>query len=218
MMDPDYDRDEDRAVARLLSGRDGLSRPEHESILGAVLQATAAEEAAAPQAEPESGWRRWLWPAGLAAALAVGLAVVLSPEQASVPDEPDPFTARGAAEGPQLELRCEPQCSPGATVALEVADSAPFEHVAVFAFREDGAAIWYAPKTADDRSAAVPEGERGLLPFRIALDDAHPPGSYAVVALFSNTPLDRDAIRSAYEKRLDSVAIVERTLVVEEAK
>lgn len=207
-MDPDYERDEDRAVARLLSGRGSLSRPEHESIAAAVLRATTAEAT-------EPAPTRWWWPAGIAALVAVGLALWFLPPSAP-PDEPGPdFVARGAAEGPQLELRCEPACRPGAHVVLEVADAEDYGHVAVFAFREDGVAIWYAPTSDDGRSAAVPGGTRGLLPFRIDLDDAHPPGHYDVVALFSREPLDRDAIRSAYEARPEGVAVVERTLEVE---
>lgn len=205
-MDPDYERDEDRAVARLLSGRGSLSRPEHESIAAAVLQATAAE---APKATPT----RWWWPAGIAAVLAVGLALWLVPPSNPPETGPD-FVARGAAEGPQLELRCEPACRPGAHVVLEVADAEDYGHVAVFAFREDGVAIWYAPASEDGHSAAVPGGARGLLPFRIDLDDAHPAGRYEVVALFSREPLDRDGIRSAYEARPEGVVVVERTLEV----
>lgn len=215
-MDPDYDRDEDRALARLLSGRDSLSRPEHESIAAAVLQATADDMASqsAGQTTGQTGGTRWWWLAGLASLAAVGLALWIVPNGAPPVEDPGVFVARGAAQGPQLELRCEPDCRQGGHVALEVADAQDFEHVAVFAFRDDGAVIWYAPSSADDRSASLPAGERGLLPFRIELDDAHRPGRYKVVALFSPTPMDRDAIRAAYQRRASQVAIVERTLEV----
>lgn len=207
-MDPDYDRDEDRALARLLSGRDSLSQPEHESILGAVLEATAAE----PAAEPAGV--RWWWPAGFAALLAVGLAVWLLPSNPAT-SEPDAFVARGGSDGgPQLELHCEPTCRAEGRVALEVANVQPFEHVAVFSFREDGAVIWYAPATDDGTSVRLPDSPRGLLPFQIEIDDAHPPGRYEVVAMFSKTPLDRDAVRAAYEAKSVDVAIVERRLEV----
>ena len=208
-MDPDYDRDEDRAVARLLSGRDSLSQPEHEAILGAVLEATAAE----PASEPERV--RWWWPAGFAALLAVGLAVWLLPTDPPAPDPDDAFVARGGSDGaPQLELHCEPTCRAEGRVELEVADTQDFEHVAVFAFREDGAVIWYAPATDEGKSVPLPDAPRGLLPFQIEIDDAHPPGRYEVVAMFSKTPLDRDAVRAAYEAKSAEVVVVERTLEV----
>lgn len=208
-MDPDYDRDEDRAVARLLSGRDSLSQPEHESILSTVLEATAAE----PAAEPAGV--RWWWPAGFAALLAVGLAVWLLPNDPPTTEPEDAFVARGGSDGaPQLELHCEPTCRAEGRVALEVADAQDFEHVAVFSFREDGTVIWYAPETDDGSSARLPDAPRGLLPFQIEIDDAHPPGRYEVVAMFSKAPLDRAAVRAAYEAKSAEVVIVERTLEV----
>lgn len=209
MMDPDERRDEDRAVARLLSGRGSLSRPEHESILGAVLEATQADAA------PEPSGPRWWWPAGLAALLAVGLALWMVPAEPPARPEPDAFTARGKSEGPQLELRCEPSCRAGGHVMLEVADAEGYDHVAMFSFREDAAVIWYAPGAEDGRSTLLPRSARGLLPFRIELDQTHTSGRYEEVAVFSKRALDRDAIRRAYETRTRDVAIVERTLEVQ---
>lgn len=211
MMDPDDDRDEDRAVSRLLSGRDSLSRPEHESILDAVLEATAAETAEAVSGAAKT---RWWWPAGLAALMAVGLAVWLLPSDPPTPEPDEAFVARGGAEGPQLELHCEPTCRAEGRVSLEIADAEGFEHVAVFSFREDGAVIWYAPATDAGASAVLPDAPRGLLPFQIEIDGEHPPGRYEVVAMFSKTPLDRAAVRAAYEAKSAEVAIVERTLEV----
>ncbi len=201
------DRESERAVSRLLSGRSTLSRPEHEAIARAVLEATAAELEVAPAPSR----RRWWLTGLLAAAAAVALAFVLLPED---PVEPDPFTARGGSPGPQLQMECEPTCQPGGHVLLEVADVVAFRHVAVFAFRDDDTAIWYAPSTAEGTSVAVPEGTRGLLPFRIELDQTHPPGRYEVVAVFSVGPLGRADVREAYEHRPKTVAIVERTLEV----
>ncbi|MBV1861106.1 MAG: hypothetical protein KUG77_22000 [Nannocystaceae bacterium] len=209
-MGPGDDEESDRAIGRLLSGRARLSRAEHESIAASVLEAITTEAAIPPK-------NRWWWPTGiLVAAAAAGLLLVLLPDDTALRDPgPDPFSARGGAEGPQLRLVCEPDCRPGAHVVLEVADDDTYSHIAVFSFREDGAAIWYAPGDAAGTSVPLPAGARGLLPFRIELDEAHWAGRYDVVAVFSNAPLGRDALRSAYRERPDTVAVVERVLVVE---
>ncbi|MGH1346488.1 MAG: hypothetical protein ACRBN8_33285 [Nannocystales bacterium] len=209
-MEPEDGRESDRAIGRLLSGRARLSRPEHESIVANVLQATAVEAAPSKQ--------KWWWPGGILVAVAVAAVVLVILPDEPRPPEVDPFTARGGAQGPQLQLACEPTCTAGGHVTLEVADADAYSHVAVFSFREDGTAIWYAPGDAAGRSTALPSGATGLLPFRIELDAAHRAGRYDVVAVFSKTPLSREALRSAYQERSDSVAIVERVLVVEESR
>ena len=184
-MNPSDEQESDRAVGRLLSGRARLSRPEHESIVASVLQATADEAVPAPSRS------KWWWPTGiLVAAAAAALVLVLLPGDPP-PTDPDPFTARGGSEGPQLQLTCEPGCTSGAHVVLEVADADEYSHVAVFSFREDGAAIWYAPGDAAGESLPLPEGARGLLPFRIELDETHRVGRYNVIAVFSKTPLSK---------------------------
>lgn len=206
-MEPVDEQESDRAIGRLLSGRARLSRDEHESIAASVLAATAAETTTAPAKS------KWWWPAGILVAVAAAAVLLVSLPDDPGPGEPDAFTARGGAEGPQLQLACEPNCRPGAHVALEVGEAEGFSHVAVFSFREDGVAIWYAPRDAEGTSVALPEG--GLLPFHIELDETHTAGRYDVVAVFSTVPLDRDSLRSAYRDRPDTVAILERVLVVE---
>lgn len=206
-MEPADEQESDRAIGRLLAGRARLSRPEHESIAANVLAAAAAEVAPTPSTS------KWWWPAGILVAVAAAALLVVSLSDDPASNKPDSFTARGGAEGPQLQLACEPDCRPGAYVALEVGDADAYSHVAVFSFREDGVAIWYAPGDAAGTSVALPE--QGLLPFRVELDEAHPAGRYDVVAVFSTVPLGRDALRSAYGDRPDTVSIVERVLVVE---
>lgn len=209
-MEPSDEQESDRAIGRLLSGRARLSRTEHESIAANILAATAAEEAPVPARS------KWWWPTGiLVAAAAAAMLLVLLPDDPD-PTKPDAFTARGGAQGPQLQLACEPSCQPGAHVALEIGDAEAFSHVAVFSFREDGVAIWYAPGDAKGTSAPLPK--QGLLPFQIELDETHSPGRYDVVAVFSTASLDRDSLRSAYRDRPDTVAIVERVLVVEASR
>lgn len=210
-MEPRSEEDSDRAIGRLLSGRARLSRPEHESIAARVLEATANE------AVPTPSRNKWWWPTGLlVAAAAAALLFALLPDGAKPLDpDTDPFTARGGSEGPQLQLDCEPGCTPGAQVVLEASDAGAYSHVAVFSFREDGAAIWYAPGSEAGTSVPLGPGTRALLPFRIELDEAHRPGRYDVVAVFSKTPMGRDALRAAFRDRPGTVAIVERVLVVE---
>ncbi len=212
MTTPEYERDSDRAVGRLLSGRDGLSRPEHEAIFASVLGQTqdAAESEAAP-----AWWTRWWW-VGVVALAAVALAAVLMPTSPVEPD--DAFTPRGVEDGAQVELDCGGACHLGGRVLLTFSNASSFSHVAAFAFREDGAVVWFAPASADAQSVALPDVARGLLPFQVEVDDTLPPGAHAVVVVFSTKPMTRTQVEQAYESRPDGVEFVERTLVVEASR
>jgi hypothetical protein len=181
-------------LSRLLSGRPGLSRPEKEEILDAVLVASA---------EPEPAAQRHGW-LGVFAALAVGAAAVLIFTMPAPPPEPESFTARGRVTGPQLTAVCAATdvagaCSTGGELLFELADASAFTHVALFAFREDGTAIWYAPDETG-HSLAIERGvAMALLPRRVTLGPEHTPGPYTVAAVLSTRPLQRAEVREIYE-------------------
>lgn len=188
--------DESHQLARLLSGRPGLSRPEKEEILEAVLDRVQPEA-------PESSWSHgWL---GVVLAMAsAALALVLIPR--SIPPlDNDEFTARGTNRGPQLSAICAAtsvpgRCAQGGELLFELADGAAWSHIAMFAFRSDGAVIWYAPDEPAGVSLTLEhEGRIVLLPKKITLGSEHVPGRYDVVAVLSTRPLDRAAIRRIYE-------------------
>lgn len=182
-------------LSRLLSGRPGLSRPEKEEILDAVLVASA---------EPEPVPQRHGW-LGVFVALAVGVGAVLVLSMPAPPPEPASFTARGRATGPQLTAVCAATdvagtCSTGGELLFELADANAFTHVALFAFREDGTAIWYAPDDEAGQGLALERDvAMALLPRRVTLGPEHTPGRYTVAAVLSTRPLQRAEIREIYE-------------------
>src|SRR5690606_31240646 len=154
----------------------GLSRPEKEEILDAVLAATS-------QAHAPATTRHGFFGVLLAiAAGAIGVLLLGMPSEA--PSRDDAFTARGHATGPQLTVVCAATstagvCATGGELLFELADAQTWTHVALFAFREDGTAIWYAPDDEHGDSLAIPRDDAlALLPRRVRLDDEHPAGRY----------------------------------------
>ena len=181
---------EDDRLARLLSGRPGLSRPEKEEILDAVLAEVAPQEEVAER-------RGWFGVVGALVAAAAALVLVLVPGPA--PEE-ETLTARGAGDKPVLTVVCAAtseagRCNRGGELLFELADARRWRHAAVFAFREDDTVIWY-----DDDAALEHDGATVLLPLRAKLGADHPPGRYDVAAVLSTRPLDRATIRRIYEK------------------
>lgn len=204
----------EQALSRLLSGRPGLSRPEKEELLEAIL----AEVEPAARTESARSWWGVLGALGAAAGAAAVLWVS--------PVDPDAgFAARGAGQGPQLTVVCAGttvagRCNVGGALMFELADAKRFSHAALFAFREDGTALWYAPAHAQGASVAIEhDGGLVLLPTKVELGADHPPGRYTVTAVLSQRPLGRDEIRALYERslgdaRIDPGAVLVQTEVV----
>ena len=194
--------DDDR-LARLLSGRPGLSRPEKEDILDAVLADVAPEETAER--------RGWFGIVGALVAAAAALVLVLVP---GPPPQEATLTARGAGDKPVLTVVCAAtsqagRCDRGGELLFELADARQWRHAAVFAFREDDTVIWY-----DDDATLEHAGETVLLPMRAKLGADHPPGRYDVAVVLSARPLDRATIRRIY----DNPKAHEREAIVVEAQ
>lgn len=181
--------------SRLLAGRRGLSRPEKEAILHAVLA----------RVEPRPP--RWRWRVATAAALvgAVAVAVVLLPGRPR-----DELTARGAALPAAFEVTCLPApCAAGSKLAFAVTSTGDAAFLTVVA-RRGQTLIWYFPDTPDGRSVAIPPGG-GVLDRGVVLGPEHAPGDYTIEGVFSREPLDRTAARAWLDR---GGATVTRRMVV----
>lgn len=204
---------DDIQLSRLLSGRNEPSVLEKEASLQKLLE----------ELGPESRRRRWrlelLVPAlGVVAVLAL---LVLPKSQTDVQTEL--FAPRGVREA-GLELRCldasnekRTDCMPGSILALAPTPPEGHPYFAAFAVRDDGALLWYFPEEEAVPSKAIgDEGEpvtRGILLDR----KEHPPGTYQLVAVFSEEALDREALRSALGPELlgrEGLQVIRRSFEV----
>src|SRR3569832_534580 len=123
-MNPD-----DQLTARLLAGRDQLSRSEKDAILESVLPAPARRA-------------RWAWRAGPALAAAAAR-FVLAPWRAAPRDD---FTARGGAGAvANLRVACAGVCEQGSKLVFDVHGTTGYRYFAAFAKGRDGTVVWYFP-------------------------------------------------------------------------
>jgi len=177
------DRPVSTLIPRLLAGRDRLSRPEKEQVLGEVL------------AEVAPARRRW-WlatvPALAAAAIAV-LVISTRTPQGELTTRGE-LTARGSAGTfAAFEPRCAGACSRGDKVLFDLEGTTGYRYFAAFARRSDGTIVWLIPASVE---IAV-HTTKGVLD-RAAVLDA--PGSYAVYGVFSAEPLTQDEIRAELDE------------------
>lgn len=182
--------------SRLLAGRRDLSRPEKDAILDAVLD----------EVEPRrSSWR---WPAlGVVMTAAAALLIALWPH----PGRIDEITARGGDLPAGFALSCVPApCAAGTKLVFDITSTGGATYFSAFA-RNDQTWIWYFPHGPAGHSVPVPAGG-GVLDFGISLGPEHAPGSYTVVGVFSDRPLDRAAVRAWVER---GEHVVSRPLVMQ---
>jgi hypothetical protein len=179
-------------IARLLSGRNRLTRWEKDVIFARVMGKTAPR-------------RTMRWPTlalGLAGAAA---AFVLLPwglrghERAAE----DGFASRGGASAAGLGLVCSGQpssiCRLGQTLMFDLQDS-HYRYFAAFARRDDGRVIWYFPEAPTGRSVDLRErSSAGVLDRGISLDATHGAGRYQVYGIYSAAPLSRDDIKARFQ-------------------
>jgi len=212
-------RSDRRQAARLLSGRSGLCVIEKEEILRHVLRETGREK-------ETPGRRVWMIRLARTAAAVMLLAVVPLVWWWSGGTEPDGFSARGVPGSPYgFELTCTRSgqvkgCRPGGKLLfrLEVPQSKPY--FSAFSHRQDKTAVWYFPgpnaPTSIDTTGHISEG---VLDVGIELGGEHPPGEYRVFGLYSRNPLQKEQIRSVFDKgeeRSTSLFVLtERTFTVE---
>jgi hypothetical protein len=172
--------------SRLLAGRRRLSRPEKEAILESVLARVA----------PRRRWRRPVALGALALAGAAVLAVVVLPGAREARDE---LTVRGGALAAGFEVTCLPRpCATGSKLVFDITSTGGAAYFAAFA-RSADRWIWYFPSAPAGRSLPLPP-TGGVLDSGIVLGPEHALGSYTVHAVFSASPLDRAAIRAAFER------------------
>lgn len=203
--------------ARLLSGRNQLSRIEKEAILESVLDRVALADAAAAAPDAVQGGsaspaprqpdrrRLALWlgpPLGLAAASLLGF-LLLRP----APPQPGELTARGGSELsrqlPDFAPRCidaqgPTACRPGRRLLFVLRRDETHPYFAAYAEHPDGTRLWYLPDSAsgqsvDLRSAATQD----VLSTTIVLGSEHRPGRYRIHGVFSQTPLSRAEVQAA---------------------
>lgn len=180
---------------RLLSGREGLSAPDKEDVLSAVLAGTARRP------------RWWTLPSVRLGALAAALASVVAVVWLRQPTTSE-FTARGAPVA-SFEVSCLSSgvvapCREGSTVAfrLELPEPASFS---AFSLTADGSALWYFHDV---------EARSGVLD-RAPVLPALPAGPVTIIGVFSSTKLDKAALRERLDRSDQSLTVVRRTLQVE---
>jgi hypothetical protein len=189
------DRVPESTPSRLLAGRDRLGRVEKDAILGAVLAGTAPK----PQ-------RAWWWvavPALAAAALAL---VVMWPRA-----KEDDFTARGGGAPVAMFAPSCSDCARGAKLAFDLQGTTGYRYFGAFARSSDGNVIWYW--VGKDLVTSL---QRGVLDETVVLEAS---GAYRVYGVFSQQPLDRDAIKALFDdagnvRETAGVKVVEKDLVV----
>jgi hypothetical protein len=180
-------------INRLLSGREGLSAPDKEEVLAAVLS----------HAAPKRAWWSTPWFRGVALAGAfasVALAIVwVRPA--------DEFTPRGAP-ATSFDLSCLSNgvagpCRDGSTVAFRVETPAPVFFSALTV--TDGETRWYFHDVET----------RGGVLERAPVLSGQPAGAVVVIGVFAPAPLDKAALRERLERGDTSLTVVRRTLVVQ---
>ncbi|MEM8605842.1 MAG: hypothetical protein AAGF92_01955 [Myxococcota bacterium] len=187
-------------AARLLSGRNEPSVLERESLARSVIDDAVGQ----PDKRRHHLWIR------LAAAGAVGAAVVTL----LVTPLPRDLAPRSGSAGTTFETICRPgpDCAVGGQLVFRVSNAPQgFEHVAIFAQREDGLVIWYFPTDEREMSATFRDSE--WMDEGVALVGAHAPGLYVIHALVSREPVTRASARALVERGGDESHELLRTQV-----
>jgi hypothetical protein len=201
-------KESDPLLARLLTGEDRLSRPEKEQVLELVLETVAPAQAFWQRRA--FGWVLAL--SGAAALLLVPFALLRSARHGT-------FTAKGGPAAPAMQLLCAGHApghaARGDKLIFEVARPAGARYFGAFAQRGDGAVIWYFPTTPEGTGLDLAlHAGGGVLDTGVVLGPEHTPGSYQVVGVFSDRPLDRNGIKLLIE-RGGVGGVVRQPLVIE---
>lgn len=189
------DRVPDATPPRLLAGRDRLGRVEKDAILEAVLAGTAPKPA-----------RAWWWVA-LPAFAAAAIALVLLWPRA----KPDDFTARGGGAPVAMFAPSCTTCARGAKLAFDLQGTTGYRYFAAFARTNAGDVVWYF--TGKDLATSL---ARGVLDETVVLETS---GDYRLYGVFSQQPLDRDAIKALFAddgrvREVAGVKVVDREIAI----
>ena len=201
-------------IARLLSGRDQLGRVEKDAVLDRVLDETAS---------PARAPRRVALLAFLGVAAAAGVFLVVRGRGSGGSEGHTPtFAARGAASATAaLRVTCggDDACAPGDEIVLDLQGTRGYRYLAVFARRADGTIVWYLPEADGGTSIDLAEHRQdGVLDRKLLLDAQEPPGARTLYAVYSTSPLTREAIRTRFQPGKRDLgphtAVVEKELVL----
>lgn len=175
-------------LARLLAGRDQLSRIEKEHIFAQVI----AEVAPARRT-------RW-WMAAVPALAAAAIVVLVIVAQRPTHGE---FTARGGGGSvASLAITCSGAsgaCARGDKLLFDIHGTTGYRYLAAFAQRDDGTVLWYFPADAGTSLDLAGQPADGVLDRGIVLGAEHPAGTYRVYAVFSRRPLTREQLRARFD-------------------
>ena len=178
---------EDEELERLLGGKRWLGVSRRDAVLEQVLARTS----------PRPKVRLW---AALAAGLGVAATAVLLMLFRPTP-EPE-FATRGSTLRPSFTFSCVEDghpapCTRGASVVFDVRP-AGFGAFGAVMETPDGATVWIFPSGARSESIDLHAlGEHGVLPEGLKLEG--PAGGYVIHAVFSQAPLNKDALRRALQ-------------------
>jgi hypothetical protein len=204
----------DAQLKRLLSRKDEPSAPELEEVFESVMAKVSAPEARSRI--PIFG-RRFLL-----AAVPMLLLLVGAPVAYSLLTRPSSrFVSRGSGEAlSDFAATClgdgPGECTLGHKMTFRLSSNAGWAFLAVVAQGPAGT-VWYFP--GGDRGTSVeirdvPPG--GVMPQGVLVGPEHVPGEYEVFGVFSSSPLNRDAVRSAIDGELGRAGplVVKRRLTV----
>ncbi len=219
-------RTEDKnRLDRLLSGGQGPSVQEKESMLAEILRQAASK----PEKSP------WNLVSGKYLVPAVALTIVflvaffpllfLRKERRTY----DEFTARGAGSSRALmQLACisgkekrpifgkSKSCHYGDTLLFRLYPSENARYFSAVALGADGLLVWYFPS---DTKSSLPIIGEGIAREGIVIGSEHAPEEYRVFGLFSDRPLSRVEVRSLVESivqgRETSVELIQDGFLLE---
>lgn len=200
--------EEQRLLARLLSGKDRPSRLEKEAILADVL-------AGLEPARPRPRWGlAWVLAPAMSAALALFLWFGAAQEPALVARGAASFqTLCAAAATPEL-LVPSATCPRGAQLAFRAGPSAERPYFAAVARDARGNVVWYVPSKEEGRSVDLRAGRRdGVVAVAASLGPEHEADHYEIYGVYSTEPLDRAAIRAILEASMQGAETAGATVV-----
>ena len=199
-------------IARLLAGRNRLSRLEKDDIFANVMDEIAPRKRLAGRLAPALA---------LASVVAVLLLYVRVNNHGESTDSSFGSKGQSFASGAfSVVCKAEDGCQSGDKLVFDLSASAGYSHFAAFAKRADGVVIWYFPESENDESLALDGRLRdGVLDRGVVLGDDHQPGRYQVYGIFSTEPLTQAQIKEGFREETPDIgtgtAVVAKEFVVQ---
>lgn len=195
----------DEVMMRLLSGKDELSAPEMEAIFEEVM-ARVSKDAGRPA---PSRLSRWFLPVS-----GVFLLVAISVVSVQFGRRSSHFTSRGGGLTASFTPSCAGsalgECVVGEKMTFRLTSHSEWAYFAVVAQGPRGT-VWYFPGGGRKTSLDVREAlSDGVLEQGVMVGPEHASGAYELFGVFSESALDKDAVRAA----VDGAAMTGRVFVV----